>query len=105
MANNDKGKRLIKNTFIVGLGSIASKGIIFLMAPLFSRWLSVEDYGSFDLITTYVSLFLPFCTLSIAEAVFRFLLDDIKESNKKKIVSSGIFVAFAGYCVFLPFFP
>lgn len=101
MANNDKGKRLIKNTFIVGLGSIASKGIIFLMAPLFSRWLSVEDYGSFDLITTYVSLFLPFCTLSIAEAVFRFLLDDINESNKKKIVSSGIFVALAGYCFFL----
>lgn len=101
MANTDKGKRLIKNTFIVGLGSIASKGIIFLMAPLFSRWLSVEDYGSFDLITTYVSLFLPFCTLSIAEAVFRFLLDDISEGNKKGIISNGLFVAFAGYGIFI----
>lgn len=101
LANSDKGQRLIKNTFIVSLGLIASKGIIFLMAPLFSRWLSVEDYGSFDLITTYVSLLLPLFTLSIAEAVFRFLLDDLNENNKKNIVSSGLFVAVSGYLFFL----
>ena len=99
MATADKGKRLIKNTFIVGLGSIASKGIIFLMAPLFSRWLSVEDYGSFDLITTYVSLLLPLCTLSIAEAAFRFLLDDLENRKKKIVVSSSFIVALIGYVI------
>lgn len=99
MATSDKGKRLIKNTFIVGLGSIASKGIIFLMAPLFSRWLSVEDYGSFDLITTYVSLLLPLCTLSIAEAAFRFLLDDLENRKKRRVVSSSFAIALVGYVV------
>lgn len=101
MASNEKSRRLVKNTFIVGLGSIASKGIIFLMAPLFSRWLSVEDYGSFDLITTYVSLLLPFCTLSIAEAVFRFLLDDMHEGNRKKTISGGFYLSMVGYLGFL----
>lgn len=104
MPDVGKKQRLIKNTFIVGIGSLASKGIIFLMAPLFSRWLSVEEYGSFDLITTYVSLLLPFCTLSIAEAVFRFLLDDVNECNKKRIISSGLFIAFLGYGIFLFFY-
>ncbi len=99
--SNEKGRRLIKNTFIVGVGSIASKGIIFLMTPLFSRWLSIEDYASFDLITTYTSLLLPFCTLSISEAVFRFLLDDVREDKPKTIISSGFFMSLAGYSIFL----
>lgn len=101
MSNIDKGKRLIINTFIVGIGAIASKGIMFLMAPLFSRWLSIEDYGAFDLVTTYVALLLPICTLSIIEAVFRFLLDDINEHERKNIISSAIFVVLGGYCTCL----
>lgn len=99
--SSDKGNRLIKNTFIVGLGSIASKAIAFLMAPLFSHWLSVEEYGAFDLVTTYVSLLLPFCTLSIAEACFRFLLDDLESRKKKEVVSSSLTVALMGYVTFM----
>ena len=101
MKRNDKGMKLIKNTIIIGMGSIASKAILFLMAPLFSRWLSVEEYGTFDLITTYVSLLLPICTLTIYEAVFRFLLDDLKNLNTKTIISSGITVIVGGYITFV----
>ena len=96
----EKENRLIKNTFIVGLGSIASKAIAFLMAPLFSRWLSTEEYGAFDLVTTYVSLLLPFCTLSIAEACFRFLLDNLENRKKKEVVSSSLAVVITGYVTF-----
>ena len=34
---------LAKNTALLSLSAIAVKGINFVMIPLFSRWLSVED--------------------------------------------------------------
>ena len=101
LSSKDKSGRLVKNTVIIGLGSIASRGIILIMAPFFSRWLSVEDYGAFDLVTTYVSLLLPFCTLSIAEAAFRFLLDDIDDRDRMQIISSSLLLSTIGYILFL----
>lgn len=100
MSSTDKPKKLLSNTLIIGIGSIASKGILFLMAPLFSRWLSAEEYGSFDVIITYVSLLIPLCTLSIEEALFRFLLDDINESNKHEMISNGFILVFTGIGTF-----
>lgn len=65
------------------------------MTPLYAAWLSVGDYGTFDVITTYSSLLIPFVTLSVSEALFRFMLDT-KTTNQKKQVAS---TAFAIYCV------
>jgi O-antigen/teichoic acid export membrane protein len=101
VSRNKKGLSLIKNTFIVGLGTVASKAIIFLMAPFFSKWLSTEAYGEFDLISTYVSLILPFCTLSIYEAVFRFLLDDFDEKKRKVVISSSFSFIVVGTLFFV----
>lgn len=83
---------LVKNTAILGIGAIFSKGLIFLMIPFFSRWLSVGDYGSFDWLSTYITLLIPFMTLSSGEAIFRFMLDAKQESKQKKIISSGLLI-------------
>lgn len=90
-------KSLMKNTAVLGVGTILSKGLVFLMIPFFSRWLSVDDYGSFDLLNTYITLLIPFVTLSSGEAVFRFLLDttdDIEE--KKNIITNGLLIFLTG---------
>lgn len=85
---------LIKNTSILAFGTICTKGIMFFMTPLYTAWLSVGDYGTFDLITTYSSLAIPFVTLAIGEALFRFMLDAKSEESRKRIAST----AFAVYC-------
>lgn len=84
-----KKTNLAKNTILLSIGTIMTKGINLLMIPLFSTWLSTEDYGSFDLLCTYVSLLIPFITVSSSDAIFRFLVnqDDIKE--KKRCISTG----------------
>lgn len=87
--------RLAKNTSILVVGTICTKGIMFFMTPLYTVWLSVGDYGTFDLITTYTSLLIPFVTLSVSEALFRFMLDAKSLSQRKTIAST----AFAIYCV------
>ena len=70
-----KKNNLLKNTVLLSIGAILNKGLVFLMIPFFSSWLSTEDYGTFDLITTYITLLIPIIGLSLTESLFRFSLD------------------------------
>lgn len=93
----NREKKLLKNTAILTFGTVCTKGILFLITPIFTRWLSQEEYGMFDLMITYISLLLPLIVLNINEAVFRFL---IKEENKKnQIISSALFVTLLGFII------
>ena len=50
---------LMKNTLLLSMGTFLTKGLSFIMVPFFSKWLSTAEYGSFDLMATYVTLLLP----------------------------------------------
>lgn len=108
----DKRNRdLIKNTSILTFGVICTKGIMFIMTPLFIRWLSQSDYGTFDFLINYVTLVIPLITLNVGEAVFRLLIDQA-DNESKTIVSCAIISDMAGMifsiiivgciCLFLP---
>lgn len=92
----NKKKSLAINTIILGIGTICSKGLSFLFVPLFSRWVSTSQYGDFDLYISYVSLIVPFMTLSTTEALFRFLVDEKEESRKKEIITNISFISLLG---------
>ena len=87
----NREKKLFKNTIILTIGTICTKGILFIMTPFFTRWLSQEDYGVFDLITTYIALLIPLTSLEIGHASFRLLMDN---RNKENIITSSIFITF-----------
>lgn len=86
----NREKKLIKNTIILTIGTICTKGILFLMTPFFTRWLSQEDYGTFDLISTYIALLIPLTSLEIGHAAFRLLMND--EKNEEKVITSSLFI-------------
>ena len=94
-----KKTSLMNKTLLISIGTMLTKGINLLMIPLFSRWLSTEDYGMFDLFVTYVSLLIPFISLSSADAFFRFSVDTDNEEEKKRYISSGLLI----YCCNLIF--
>lgn len=83
---------LTKNTLLLSIGTLLNKGLTFVMIPIFSSWLTTEDYGTFDLISTYVTLFIPLIGLSLTEALFRFSLDTNSEDDKKDYVSTSFAV-------------
>ena len=83
-----RGKKLGKNLMIISIGSFSSKILSFLFIPLYTHVLSTSDYGSADLISTTVSLLVPFATLVIGEAMMRFALD--KQYPVGSIFWSGI---------------
>ncbi|MDR2407102.1 MAG: oligosaccharide flippase family protein [Bacteroidales bacterium] len=87
-----KYSRLGKNTLLVFIGNMGAKIMGLLMLPFYTRWLSVEDYGTTDIINVYVNLLLGLATACIADAVFIFPKDQPVE-KQRSYFSSGLFFA------------
>lgn len=88
---NEKAySELKRNTIIIAIANLGSKAISFILAPLYSYFMSTGEYGSMDLITTTVGLLLPFICLDIFEASFRFANDETYDN--RIVLSSSILV-------------
>jgi len=97
-------KQLGKNTILVFVGNIGSKMITFVMLPFYTKWLSVEDYGTSDNALVYATLLLGIVSLSISESIFIFPKD--QETDKQKqfftagLVYSSVLLCVAGFILF-----
>ena len=112
MASRQSYNELKQNTIIIGISNIGSKAISFILAPLYSYYLSTSQYGTMDLITTTVGLIMPLLCLDIFEATFRFASD--KKYNDKVVFSSSmslcmfmsiiafVIVGFINFCAIAP---
>ena len=94
----DKRKKLILNTFILGIGVFASKLLVFLMMPLYTGILSPAEYSAADLISQTANLLMPLACIGITDGVFRFAMD--KEIDKGKVISSGLAILLVSGLVF-----
>ena len=89
-----------KNTLLLAAGTIMTKGISFVMVPFFSRWLSTEDYGTFDVLCTYVTLLIPIISLATNEALFRFSVEANEDEDKSYYITNCLFIFTANMIVF-----
>lgn len=83
-------KAVAHNTAILMLGKICTQGISFVLFPLYTSILSQEEYGIFDLMITYSTLFLPLVNWQFDQGVFRFLLDHRGDDDGIKTVFSTV---------------
>lgn len=87
-------KKLVKNTFIFGLGSFGSKALQFILLPMYSYTLTTKEYGIVDFLNSLIQLLVPLITLDLIDGAFRFSLD--KNANKKGILSYSFVVVSIG---------
>ena len=87
----NREKALAKNTFIIAIGTFLPKFSSIITLPIITGGLTKAEMGTYDLISTLVSLFLPVATLQIQSAAFRFLID-VREDKKetKRIITNII---------------
>lgn len=87
----NREKALAKNTFIIAIGTFLPKFSSIITLPIITGGLTKAEMGTYDLISTLVSLFLPVVTLQIQSAAFRFLID-VREDEKetKRIITNII---------------
>lgn len=69
------GDRLFKNTFNFGIGSVLPKVIGFLLIPVYTVYLSPQDFGLVDLTTSLGAFILVFMRLGVPGSVLRFYFD------------------------------
>ena len=84
---NSKYKKLFKDTFIFAIGSLGSKLILFLMVPLYTHFMTDEDYGTADLVFTFSQFIVPFLSLVIFDSVIRFGLSKNEKKENVLLVS------------------
>lgn len=83
-----RNEELLNNTIIIAIGTFTTKLLSFLLVPFYTIWLSPEDYGTYDLLVTYISFVIPFITVQLEQAIFRFCME--QKSKAKKYYSNAM---------------
>lgn len=96
-------RNLLGNSIIFAVGNLGSKLISFLLVPFYTFVLTKQEFGTVDLITTTMNMLLPIITLSVFDAVFRFVLD--QDRDRYEILSNGLFVSLVGMLIGLLLIP
>ena len=84
----NKYKNLLLNTGLFAFSQFATKLITFFLVPLYTYYMTTEQFGVTDMSSTVIALLLPLVTLSASDAVLRFVIDDKK--NQDKYISLGV---------------
>lgn len=80
-----------KGLFLYFLGNLSSKIITLLLLPLFTFYLTQEEYGLFDILNTIVMFFVPIVGVQLFEGIIRFLLDTDKIEKQKEVVTTSAY--------------
>lgn len=96
----EKEKELVKNTAIITFGKICTQLVSFFLLPLYTTVLSTAEYGTVDLVITYSTLLIPFVTLALEQALFRFLIDVRADKDKESsYISTTVFTSLLFTCI------
>ena len=79
--------QLIKNTAIIAIGKISTQVLSYILLPLYTAKMAVDEYGTYDLVCTLSIFLCPVISLLMEESMFRFLIDAKDEQERKDVIS------------------
>lgn len=88
---NSSMKKVLNNSLFFSIGIVASKAIGFVMLPIYTHYLSGEEYGIATTITAFVSTFSIVLMLSLRSALMRFY-NEYSEQEVRKTFVGSIFI-------------
>ena len=92
-------QKLLSNTVLFGLSTFGARFLNFLLTPFYTRILSSAEYGVTDLLIQTGNLIIPIASVSIANAVIRYGLEDTED--KSGVFTTGLLVNLTGFFVLL----
>ncbi len=92
-------KKLLSDTAVYGMGTFASKLLVFFLTRLYTECLTSAEYGQADLVANIANLLIPLAAAGICDGIFRFALD--RERDKRAVFSTGIFILLCSGTTFL----
>lgn len=83
---------LAKHSAIYGLSNILGKAIGFLLIPLYTHYISPDDYGVLELLDLTITMIGMFVGMGLASAVAKFYFDFNEKSARDLVVSTALTV-------------
>lgn len=91
-----------KNTGLYFIGNSLSKIVAFFLLPVYSKYLSPEEFGYFDLTQSYIFLAIPIITCETYLGMMRFVSNQSNRDRIPEIVFSGLVLfLFSFACIVL----
>jgi len=87
-----QAKRMVKHSTIYAVGNISRQLVGFLMLPVYTRFLSPADYGVVGLLIFMVSLIELLFGGHMFNAVPKYYYDANSEAQRKKVLSTALFI-------------
>ena len=97
----NRKRQLINNTIILAIGNLSTKCMTFLLVPLYTQYLSPNDYGLIDLLNTFILLLVPIVSGQVSNGLFRYLIDADSDEQKGKVFTNTMLIAFVFSLLFL----
>ncbi len=90
----EKLKFTLKHTLIYSLGNIGTKAIGLLLLPLYTTYLTTEEYGIFAVLEITSQILVTFMGFRFSTAMLRFTTSEKSEDRRKSIVFISVIVTF-----------
>ncbi|WP_374079919.1 oligosaccharide flippase family protein [Bdellovibrio bacteriovorus] len=89
-----------RDSFVYTLGNVLTRGIGFLMLPIYARFFSPEKFGVIDLLTVTGTILAIVVGLEVHQAVARFFPEETEVTRKRSIVSTAFWFILLFYIIF-----
>ncbi len=99
-----KYKQFIKTACTFLIGNVLSRLVSFFLLPLYTSKIAPEQFGSYDLVVSFVSLIVPIAFFQIWDGMYRFAFDYKEDGDKQRVISNSTLVCGFGLIVFLGVF-
>lgn len=101
MAETSSSKKVLLNSIIYSASGIITKCFSFFLMPLYTIYLTTEDYGITSLATSFANVMLFLVSFSLFSAIKRFYVDLKEEPEKlKRFYGSIVTFVFLSSAVF-----
>jgi O-antigen/teichoic acid export membrane protein len=84
-----RNKKLFKDVLIYGVGNLGTKLITFILFFAYTFFIAPDNLGYYDIVLAIVFFLTPFVSLQLQVGIFRFLLGEKDENNRKTIISKS----------------
>jgi len=85
-------KRLVKDSLIYGIGTVSRSLIGFILIPLYTRYLTTEEYGVLALALVALASLIILFELGMSKALFRFYFETEDENDRKTVIGTCLLV-------------
>jgi len=93
-------KEIGKHSTIYSISNILTKAIGIILIPIYTKFLSVEDYGIISIISPLIAALSIIYTFGLKTTLNRFYFDYEESSRQQKILIGNVVILLLIFCVF-----